>query len=566
VSPDDRNPDGRPLTKEELLQRLATLVIDSNDAIILLTMNGNILAWNMGAERIYGYTQDEALRMNILAIVPENERAKHEEMMDKLRRGEAVQSFETRRITKDGRILEVWLTISVLKDESGKPYAISVTERDFTGIKRREDELRASNEELSATEEELKVNLDELTTAHKKLARNVEVLNAILRITTSAFKTIELDNLVHNILSTLMEVMKADAAVILLHEGDIERVYAGIGAEEGVRMHEAIPFGKGFAGVIAETKKMLYIEDAKLNPHVYSQTLKKAGVRSMLGVPMIANDNLVGVIHVDWVSFHPFNDMELDILRASAERCAMAIMNSRLYEKTVNLKRQVELYLDIMGHDINNLNQITLTNLEFLQKNDNLTVQQLDALNDCINSVESSSNIISNVRKIQQITEEKPVITSVDINELIISSIRDVPKPADRKVIINYKPGSGFFVYGTALMKEVFSNIINNAIKHSVKDVTIDIMVNEIKRGGKRFYDVIVADNGPGIPDGMKLKIFNRFQQSEARVHGRGLGLFIVHSLVERSGGNVTVEDRVPGDYTKGARFIVSLPVCEVCK
>ena len=179
--PDTRNIDGRPLSKEELLQRLATLVIDSNDAIILLAMDGNILAWNTGAERIYGYTQDEALQMNILSIVPESERARDREMMDKLWRGEVIQSFYTKRITKDGRILDIWLTISVLKDESGKPYAISTTERDFTEIRRREEELRASNEELSATEEELKVNLEELSAAQQKLAKNVEVLNAVLK-------------------------------------------------------------------------------------------------------------------------------------------------------------------------------------------------------------------------------------------------------------------------------------------------------------------------------------------------------------------------------------------------
>ena len=370
----------------------------------------------------------------------------------------------------------------------------------------------------------------------------------------------------YNILSTLTEVMKADAAVILLHERDVERVYAGIGVEERVRMNEAIPFGRGFAGTIAATKKSLYVKDAKLDPNVYSETLKKAGVRSMLGVPLITNDNLVGVIHVDWVSIHPFNEMELDILRASAERCAMAIMNSRLYEKTVDLKRQVELYLDIMGHDINNLNQITLTNLEFIMNMDNLTEQQLEALKDSINAVEGSSNIIRNVRKIQLISEEKPVIMTEDINDLIVSCIREAPKPEGRKVIINYNPRSGLLVYGTALMKEVFCNIINNAIKHSVKDVTIDITVKETIRGGKRFYDVIVADNGPGISDDIKPRIFNRFQSGEARVHGRGLGLFIVHSLVEQSGGNVTVDDRVPGDHAKGAKFIVSLPVQEVCK
>jgi PAS domain S-box-containing protein len=542
------------------------LVIDSNDAIIQMDMDGNILGWNRGAERIYGYKQDEALRMNIFSIVPESERARDREMMKKLQRGEAIQSFETRRITKDGRILYVLLTVSVLKDESGMPYAISTTELDFSEKKRREEELRTRNEELTSAEEELRVNLEELSAAREKLKKSVEELNAILKITTSAFKTLELDKLLHYILSTLTEVMKADAAVILLHEGDVERVYTGIGVEERVRMHEAIPLGHWFAGTIAATKKPLYVEDARFDPLIYSETLKKAGVRSMLGVPLVNNDNILGVIHVDWISIHPFNKMEQDILRASAERCAMAITNSRLYERTVDLKRQTELYIDIMGHDINNLNQIALTNLEFIIRRGQLTEQQMEALKDCINAVEGSSSIIRNVRKIQKITEEKPAILIEDINDLIVSCIREAPKPEGRKVTINYKPRTGLFVCGTALIKEVFCNIINNAIKHSIKDVDIDITVRETKLDGKMFYDIIVADNGPGIADDMKPRIFNRFRRGEDMVHGRGLGLFIVHSLVERANGNVTVEDRIPGDHTKGARFIVSLPSSEVCK
>jgi signal transduction histidine kinase len=121
-------------------------------------------------------------------------------------------------------------------------------------------------------------------------------------------------------------------------------------------------------------------------------------------------------------------------------------------------------------------------------------------------------------------------------------------------------------VCGTALMKEAFCNIINNAIRHSKKDVTIDIAVEETTRDGKKFYDTIISDNGPGIPNELKAKIFNRFQRGETKAHGRGLGLFIVHSLVERAGGNVSAEDRIPGDYTKGAKFVVSLPAAEECK
>ena len=82
-------------------------------------------------------------------------------------------------------------------------------------------------------------------------------------------------------------------------------------------------------------------------------------------------------------------------------------------------------------------------------------------------------------------------------------------------------------------------------------------------RSGKRFYDVSIADNGYGIPDELKLKLFNRFQRGTTKAHGKGLGLFIVKSLLEQVGGDVVIEDRVPGDYARGAKFIVSLMASE---
>jgi PAS domain S-box-containing protein len=536
VSAKDKNT--RHLTREECFKRLTTLVLDSNDAITLLDTNGDILAWNKGAETIYGYTEDEALKMNIISIVPESERARFREMLDKLRRGEKIQSFMTKRVTKDGRILSVWLTITVLKDKDGVPCSISTIERDITHIEQVETELKDSN----------------------------QALNAILEITTSAFRTLDFDKLVHFILNSLQAVMKADAAVILFHEGDIERIYAAVGIEHGRIKGETVPFGKGFAGTIAATKQPLYMEDVQQGSIIYGGEISRLGIRSMLGVPMVSDGNIVGVIHVDWITTHPFNEREQYILLSSAERCAMAITNSRLYEKTLDLKRQAELYLDVMGHDINNLNQIALTNIEFIMNANNLTEMQLAALSDTINAINSSANIIRNVRRIKEISAEKQAMLSEDINDMIIVCIQEAPKPEGRRVIVNYKPKKGLIVKGTTLMKEAFCNIINNAIKHSNKDITIDIDIKETMRADKKFYDISIADNGPGIPDDLKSKIFNRFRSGEAKVHGRGLGLFIVHSLVERAGGNVTMEDRVPGDYTKGAKFIISLPACEECK
>ncbi len=129
------------------LQRLATVISDSNDAITLQDFERNILAWNKGAEKMYGWSTKEALNMNIKSIVPHNKRDEEVEFIDKLKRGEPVTSFETKRYNKMGKILDIWLTVTILTNEDNKPYCIATTERDITHIKSTENNLRLSRDE-----------------------------------------------------------------------------------------------------------------------------------------------------------------------------------------------------------------------------------------------------------------------------------------------------------------------------------------------------------------------------------------------------------------------------------
>ena len=125
---------------EAKIRRLATVVRDSNDAIMISDFEGRISAWNRGAELMYGYTEKDALQMTLWQITPSNKAAEKKEFIRRLIEGEAITSFETQRETKDGRILDVWMTVTKLMDDAGKPVGIASTERDITGRKRREEE------------------------------------------------------------------------------------------------------------------------------------------------------------------------------------------------------------------------------------------------------------------------------------------------------------------------------------------------------------------------------------------------------------------------------------------
>jgi two-component system CheB/CheR fusion protein len=115
----------------EAFKRLAVVMRDSNDAITLQDLNGNILAWNPRAEHMYGWNEAEALKMNISCIVPEERRNEELETLKKLIKAETLKPYRTQRLSKDGGTIDVWLTASSLVDKNNKVYAIATTEREI---------------------------------------------------------------------------------------------------------------------------------------------------------------------------------------------------------------------------------------------------------------------------------------------------------------------------------------------------------------------------------------------------------------------------------------------------
>jgi PAS domain S-box-containing protein len=122
-------------------RRLAAIVESSDDAIISKTLDGIITSWNRGAENIFGYTAAEAVGQSISLIIPLERRAEEDDVLAQLRRGEKIDHFETERQTKDGRRFNISLTISPIKDNTGRIIGASKVARDITERKRAEEQL-----------------------------------------------------------------------------------------------------------------------------------------------------------------------------------------------------------------------------------------------------------------------------------------------------------------------------------------------------------------------------------------------------------------------------------------
>ena len=132
----------RKQAADAVVRRLAAVVESSADAIFSKDLDGTIRTWNRGAERLYGYSRDEAVGRSVKMLVPEDRADEWTKVMATLARGEHVEQLETERVRKDGQRVAVALTVSPIRDSDGKVVSASVTGRDITERKRAEEELR----------------------------------------------------------------------------------------------------------------------------------------------------------------------------------------------------------------------------------------------------------------------------------------------------------------------------------------------------------------------------------------------------------------------------------------
>lgn len=141
----------RDVTERHLAEitshRLAAIVASSDDAIIGKDLNSIITSWNFGAERIFGYTADEMIGTSIIRLIPPDRQEEELEILSRIRRGERFDHFETIRLAKGGRHINLSITVSPIKDSTGRVVGASKVARDITERKRAEEEAEMANRE-----------------------------------------------------------------------------------------------------------------------------------------------------------------------------------------------------------------------------------------------------------------------------------------------------------------------------------------------------------------------------------------------------------------------------------
>ncbi len=224
---------------------------------------------------------------------------------------------------------------------------------------------------------------------------------------------------------------------------------------------------------------------------------------------------------------------------------------------------RTEFLLDLMTHDLMNINQEVLSTFELLLRHGGLTDDMRVIVREGVAEVDRATKLIGKMKKLIHIETSPPVPKVLDLGDVLFSVAAEIESEfPDKTLDLRTELQRGqVTVLADEYLSDVFRGLLHNSMKYDPSDtVRVDVNVRRMPR--TPFVRVEVSDYGPGIADERKESVFARLSDITDRkesVLGLGIGLALVRTIVEHYGGQIHVEDRVPGDHTKGARFVLLL-------
>ena len=405
--------------------------------------------------------------------------------------------------------------------------------------------------------------------ARLELETAMDRMRQVQTVTEVALSYLSLDKLLAELLDRVREAMDVDSVVILLMEEDDTLVaWAAKGLDVDLDIH--VPFGAGFAGRVAEQKKPIAIDDT-MTAEMFTPFLRDKGVKCLLGVPLLIEGRVLGVIHVGRFTRRPFTEDDTRLLQLVAFRVALAIDNARLFEEEREARHEAEAanrakdeFLTTLSHELRTpltpvigwIHMVRSGILPPKQLEHGLSVIEKNAhsLKLLINDLLDMTAILSGKMRM----EELPVRLGQVVSEAV-ETVRPFAATRDIHIEVSFRDWEDELVSGDSTrLGQVFANLLNNAVKFSRRGGRVRVVCGT--DNGNAI--VTVEDEGQGISPEFLPFVFERFLQadgSKTRAHGGlGLGLALVKSFIEAHSG--TVEAESPG-LGQGSRFTVRLPL-----
>ena len=227
---------------------------------------------------------------------------------------------------------------------------------------------------------------------------------------------------------------------------------------------------------------------------------------------------------------------------------------------------RAEFYKDLFAHDISNILQNVQSSMDlfpFYLEKPNEVKESYNLINLVKNQVNRGATLISNIRKLSEIEDLEILLERTSVTEVLKNAIEYLNKTyEDKEIKIQINSAADkYVVKANELLFNVFENILVNSVKYNNNpNIEIIIKISRTQINNKNFIKIEFIDNGIGIPDNIKDKVFQRAFIKDKTVSGMGLGLSLVNKIIEKYNGQIWVEDKIKGDFMKGSNFIIIIP------
>ncbi len=362
---------------------LESLIDNSADAIATFDLNGTITSWNQGAKKIFGYTEVEAIG-KFLPFVPNFLIESEKKYIERIKRGEILRDLETVRQKKDGKMIEVSMTLSPIKDTSGDVIGISSISRDISERKRVENELIRRNQELS--------RLFFISSAMRGTLESQKLLRMILTAVTMS-DGLGFNRAILFIVDKKRNILKGEMGVGPATHDEAWAIWERLSVEKRTlpdimseiekepEMHLSfldklssnieIPLENNT--ILSKTVKEkipFNVINATTEPLSDAVLADKLGSNGYATIPLISRDTVIGVLWVDnFFTRRPITEEDMKFLSGFCNQISSAIENARLFEKISHAEAELEnifrsisdmVYISDKDYTIKNINRAVI--------------------------------------------------------------------------------------------------------------------------------------------------------------------------------------------------------------
>jgi signal transduction histidine kinase len=375
-------------------------------------------------------------------------------------------------------------------------------------------------------------------------------LERVESVTDAALGYLELDALLAELLSRTRELLGTDtAAVLLLDEAGAELVArAAVGLEEEVEAGVRIPVGGGFAGRVAAEGRPIVLDDVD-HAHVLNPILRKKGIKSLLGAPLMISDSVLGVIHVGTLEPRLFTADDQALLELVASRAALAIEKARIHEEMVRLDQLKLNFVAVASHELRTpataIYGIAATLRGVVELDEETRVELEETLWGQVNRMRILIEQLLDLSRLDaraMAIEPQPIGLRAVLAEIAAATERE------RDVLIDVAEDIEVHADRLAL-ERIMDNLVGNALRYGAPPVVVTAHPMDT------YLRVSVEDEGDGVPPEVVPRLFERFERGSIG-EGSGLGLSIAQAYARAHGGDLIYDRTEKG----GARFELILP------